>query len=309
MFRLLLVITAAALTLLPPGSVHPQDAAPSDRNAVNSRFVPGDMAADSPVTFPESGALPSKYSPDVATQSIPTEKDYYLFSSPCRSLEQINAIQAEMPNGEFTIPVNDWKHLERTHRALIEGGELHILGLGDSIINDTMRSGWISKLREAYPKARIKATVYVRGGGGCQHYREENRIQDNVVPLAPDLVVIGGISQRDIESIEVVIHELRQAFPTVEILLTSGVFGTVDPRDEQALAQARHSGSAAYGRQLQELATKENCAYLDMTTPWAQYIRSTGLHPHLFYRDVVHANEQGEQILSKILLRFFAPPQ
>ena len=29
------------------------------------------------------------------------------------------------------------------------------------------------------------------------------------------------------------------------------------------------------------------------------------VHPHLFYRDVVHANEYGEQILSKILLEFF----
>jgi hypothetical protein len=42
-----------------------------------------------------------------------------------------------------------------------------------------------------------------------------------------------------------------------------------------------------------------------MTTPWAQYIRSSELHPHLFYRDRVHANESGEQILSKILLSFF----
>ena len=127
------------------------------------------------------------------------------------------------------------------------------------------------------------------------------------MPPAPDLVVIGGISQRDVESIEAVIHQLRDELPSVEILLTSGVFGTTDPRDEEALSKARHSGSADYGRRLQELAAKERCAYLDMTTPWAQYIRSTGLHPHLFYRDVVHANAQGEQILSKILMEFFAP--
>ena len=42
-----------------------------------------------------------------------------------------------------------------------------------------------------------------------------------------------------------------------------------------------------------------------MTTPWAEYIRSAKVHPHLFYRDVVHANEFGEQILGKILLAFF----
>ena len=45
-----------------------------------------------------------------------------------------------------------------------------------------------------------------------------------------------------------------------------------------------------------------------MTTPWAEYIRSSGLHPHRFYRDRVHANEYGEQILSKILMSFFTCP-
>jgi hypothetical protein len=49
--------------------------------------------------------------------------------------------------------------------------------------------------RPSYPKARIRGTVYVRGGGGCQHYKEEGRIARNVVPRKPDLVFIGGISQ------------------------------------------------------------------------------------------------------------------
>jgi hypothetical protein len=52
---------------------------------------------------------------------------------------------------------------------------------------------------------------------------------------------------------------------------------------------------------------QERCAYLDMTTPWAEYMRSSGVHPHRFYRDRVHANEYGEQILSLILMSFFRP--
>ena len=54
------------------------------------------------------------------------------------------------------------------------------------------------------------------------------------------------------------------------------------------------------------MAGDEHCAYLDLTTPWAEYLRSAKVHPHLFYRDVVHANEYGEQVLSKILLAFWA---
>ena len=42
-----------------------------------------------------------------------------------------------------------------------------------------------------------------------------------------------------------------------------------------------------------------------MTSPWAEYLRSSGVHPHRFYRDVVHANEFGEQILSKILIDYW----
>jgi enterochelin esterase family protein len=294
-----------SLCLMLGWSADAQDAAPADRNAINTRARPGDMMADSPVTFPKEGALPARYPPDVRAQDEPAEKDYYIFSSPCRSLVQIAEIQAAMPKGQFTPPAPDWPHLRRTRQLLTQGGELRLLALGDSIVNDTMRSGWVAKLAEAYPKAKIQATVYVRGGGGCQHYRELNRIATYVIPRRPNLVFIGGISQRDTDSIREVIHQLRAGLPEVEILLATGAFGTVDPRDPEALAKAPHSGTGAYGQALGKLAAEEGCAYLDMTTPWAEYIRSAQVHPHLFYRDVVHANEYGEQILSKILMAFW----
>jgi hypothetical protein len=294
--------------LVSPHLAVSQDAALPDRNAINSRARPGNMMADSPVTFPKEGALPARYPPDVREQSEPAEKDYYLFSSPCRSLAQIAEIQAAMPKGEFPPPPAGWPNLQRTRGILTQGGELRLLALGDSIVNDTMRSGWVAKLTEAYPKATIHATVYMRGGGGCQHFKELDRITTNVIPRDPNLVLIGGISQRDMESIREVIHQLRAGLPEVEILLTTGAFGTADPRDPEALAKAPHSGTGAYGQALKTLAAEEKCAYLDMTTPWAEYIRSAKVHPHLFYRDVVHANEYGEQILSKILMAFWTAP-
>ena len=267
-----------------------------------------DMMADSPVTFPEKGCLPSNYPPDVhAGPSKPTEKDYAFFGTPCRSVEQIAKIQADMPAGTFTRPENDWKHLRRTRQILTKGGELRLIAFGDSIVNDTMRSGWVAKLQQAYPKANIRASVYVRGGGGCQHYREENRLERFVIPEKPDLVFIGGISQRSVDDIREVILQLRKALPDLEIVLATGTFGTADPRDPEELAKARHSGTGEYGKELKALADQQKYAYLDMTTPWAEYIRSTGKHPHVFYRDRVHANAQGEQILARILMEFFKP--
>lgn len=267
-----------------------------------------DMMADSPVKFPDKGALPSKNPPDQPWKHwVTPEEGYSIFGTPERSLAQIRKIQAEMAPGEFTPPKPDWTHLGRTRKILTDGGDLHILAVGDSIVSDTMRSGWVALLQEAYPKARIRGTVYVRGGGGCQHYKEEGRVAKNIVPRKPDLVFIGGISQKDTEDIRTVIKQIRAGLPDVEFLLATGTFGSTDPRDAAAMAKARHSGTGPYGEALRKLATEEKCAFLDMTTPWVEYMRSAKVHPHVFYRDRVHANEFGEQILAKILMAFFKP--
>lgn len=274
--------------------------------ALSAPVASADLMADSPVKFPAEGALPSKHPLDEPDrESVPPEKDYYLSRSPERSLAQIARIRAEMPEGRFTPPPHDWAHLRRTRRVLAEGGDLRILAVGDSIVADTMRSGWVADLREAYPRARIEARAYVRGGGGCQHDKEEGRVKKVIAPLKPDLVLLGGISQRDIAGIREVIRQLREALPEVEILLFTGTFGTADPRVPEELEKAPHSGTGEYGRALRKLATEERCAFLDMTTPWAEYLRSAEVHPHRFYRDAVHANEYGEQVLSKILMAFW----
>lgn len=226
-----------------------------------------------------------------------------------RSLAQIRQILAKMPKGEFAPLTNKREHAKQSLQRLTSGGELHILMLGDSIINDTARSGWITLLRDHYPAAKIRGTIYVRGGGNCGHFQAEERVRKHILPLRPDLVIIGGISQRDIASIQEVIRQIRAGLPDCEFLLTTGVFGTADPRSAEAMAKARHSGTGLYGAELQNLAEAERCAYLDMTTPWVQYIQSSGLHPHAFYRDAVHANEYGEQILAKILLRWWTMPE
>jgi alpha-L-fucosidase len=53
-----------------------QDAAPADRNAINARAHPGNMMADSPVTSPKEGVLPSKYAPDVHVRDEPAEPTF-----------------------------------------------------------------------------------------------------------------------------------------------------------------------------------------------------------------------------------------
>jgi len=328
--RNVVLVVVATLGL---GAACGQDAAPEDRSAVNS---PGDlsgMAADSPVTFPPQGPLPPTHPPDVPQPARPSEEGVFVFESlplvppaegtplakyPGRSPEQVAAIQGTLPHGEFTPPPQAWDRLPRTRRALAAGGELTIVALGDSIVNDTMRSGWLAGLRRRYPRTTIRGFVCVRGGGGCHFFGEDGRIARYVLPLEPDLVIIGGISRGDrtrpdgslqragIAPIRDVIVQIRAARPDTDILLTTGAFSSVDPRSDEALAAASHSATSPEGRALRALADETCCGFLDMTTPWSEYIRSSGLHPHRFYRDRVHANEHGEQILARILLAFFA---
>lgn len=306
MFARLVVLVALVLATAPGQDTAP---APADGVPAHRRATPGDMMADSPVRFPEKGALPSAFPPDLKTESFDAGEDgYYLFSSPPRSLAQVRQIQAAMPDGRFSVPPNDWRHLGRTRRLLTAGGSLHIMAIGDSIVNDTMRSGWVSLLREDYPRAAITATVYVRGGGGCQHFSKDGRLAKHVIPREPDLVFIGGISQEGVGDIGRVIDEIRGAVPECEFLLGTGAFGTSDPRHAGTLAAARHSGTGGYGQALRKLAEEKRCAYLDFTGPWAEYLNSSRQHPHRFYRDAVHANAFGEQVLAKILRAFWTAP-
>jgi lysophospholipase L1-like esterase len=285
--------------------VSPAFAATAVATLVLAAVAHGDLMKDSPVTFPEKGALPSKNPPDVRTWHETPEPEYSMFGTPQRSPGQIATIRAEMTKGEFTPPAPYWTHLARTRRVLREGGDLHVMAVGDSIVNDTMRSGWLVDLAAAYPKAQIRGTVYVRGGGGCQHYREEGRVAKHIVPRKPDLVLIGGISQKNVDDIREVIRQLRAGLPEVEFLLFTSGFGAADPRDDAELAKLRDP--AGYAASLNALAVAERCAFLDMRTPWIEAMRSAGVHPHTFYRDRVHANEFGEQVLAMIMMEFWKP--
>ena len=65
-----------------------------------SLFLANALAAtakDSPVTFPASGALPSKFLPDIPAKCFgPVEEGDYLFSTPERWLKQIGQILAKI---------------------------------------------------------------------------------------------------------------------------------------------------------------------------------------------------------------------
>jgi hypothetical protein len=226
-----------------------------------------------------------------------------------RTLEQIERVYSEMPPVRYSPPAKRWKGLPRTRKLLAGGGTVRVVMLGDSIVNDTSRSCWNLLLEKRYPECKIEKVTCVRGSTGCWWYRQPPRVQKFVLDHKPDLVIIGGISQRgDIDSIREVIRQIR-AVSRTDILLMTGAFGNVDPRDDKQwrrITDREHYSE--YRKGLEQLAREMSAAFLDMEAAWAAYIRESGKDLDWFKRDPIHANERGEQILGRILESYLSLP-
>jgi hypothetical protein len=223
-----------------------------------------------------------------------------------RTLEQIDKIYSQIPPVRYNPPANRWKNLPFTKKLLSGGGTFRVVMLGDSIVNDTSRSCWNLLVEKRYPKCKIEKTTSVRGSTGCWWYKEPGRVKKFVLDQKPALVIIGGISNRDdIDSIRDVIHQIKAESDT-DILLMTGAFGSVDPRDDkqwQKISDPNHFSE--YRKGLELLARETGAAFLDMEAAWANYIRESGKELDWFKRDPIHANERGEQILGHILESYF----
>ena len=76
-----------------------------------------------------------------------------------------------------------------------------------------------------YPKCKIEKVTSARGSTGCWWYKLDNHVEEYVLRHKPDLLMIGGISQReDVDSIREVIRQVR-AKQSPEILLMTPAFG------------------------------------------------------------------------------------
>lgn len=226
-----------------------------------------------------------------------------------RTLAQIDNIYSQIPPVRYNPPTDRWKSLPRTSEYLSKGGTFRVIMLGDSIVNDTSRSCWNLLIERRYPKCKIEKITSVRGSTGCWWYKETGRVKKFVLDHEPALVIIGGISHRgDVDSIREVARQIKASSNT-DILLMTGAFGSVDPRDDkqwQRISDPNHFSE--YRKGLELLAHDTGAAFLDMEAAWARYIRNSGKDLDWFKRDPIHANERGEQILGHILDSYFTLP-
>ena len=226
------------------------------------------------------------------------------------TLADIDRVWKDMDPIKYVPPEDRHGNLTKTMKRLRDGDKLNIVALGDSIIADTCRSKFWLLMERYYPKCKVSCACSVRSATGCWWYKDDNRVESWVFSHKPDLVVIGGVSQRDdIDAIRSVIRQIRAKDPEMEILLLTPVFG-IEGQSKDAgwnvgwdynPEKAEHP----FRRDMKRLAEEEKCAFFDINAPWRQYILDSGKDMGYFHRDLVHANTRGEQLVGHLLERWF----
>lgn len=205
--------------------------------------------------------------------------------------ELCDELYATIPPLSYVPLKNRFKLLPKTLGAFKTGGELRVVMLGDSIVNDTFNSNFQVLIKRNYPRSNIKWICSVRGSTGCWFYQEQENFQEYVIDLKPDILIIGGISQNDdIAAIEKVVNMTRQQLDC-EIALASAPFGK-----EEKIEQDNR-----FAQRERLLAEKMNIEFIDIRKEWIEYLQNCKKTMRFFYRDVIHGNDRGKQIVGRIL--------
>jgi lysophospholipase L1-like esterase len=225
------------------------------------------------------------------------------------TLERIDAIYAAMDPIRYQPPAGRLANIPQTMRKLRDGGELRMVLLGDSIMGNTSASSFELLLMRDYPKCKIVKIASLRSSTGCTYYREDNRVEDYVLKHNPDLLVIGGISNRgDAEAVRSVIRQVRARKPDTEVLLLTPVFGAMRDEHIRTFTREIDTTKSNFRFNMQRVAAEEKCAFFDMTGPWWTYIQESGKTYGWFMGDAVHANARGCQIIGRLLEVWFKEP-
>ncbi len=198
-------------------------------------------------------------------------------------------------------------------RERLRAGQiLRVALVGDSIMNDLANSTCDALLRRRFPKSSIEIINAVGGGTGADDWlndaettwpRHDLDLNAAVIRTLPDLVIIGGISngkswRSDIAQLVSRIRDesysLRGSSP--DFLLVSGAFGS-------------GKDSLDYELGLSDLASEMGCGFLPLRSITESYFESAAKSHYPkshFYRDDIHANHRGKQLLGRILLTFFS---
>jgi lysophospholipase L1-like esterase len=217
---------------------------------------------------------------------------------------------------------NRFQYLPSTLRRLLIGDDLQVVALGDSIVGDTfgpqyagvgyhLGTAWGVEQVASTFKTNIYAGVSVLGSTGAWYYRLPGNVQTYVLAYQPDLVVIGGISNRnDIDAIRDVIVQIRAANPATEFILMTGAVNLQSMPTSSLLVL--NASDDSYEARLSRLADEVGAAFINMRGSYDEFVIEANravpsVDQAYFQRDPIHANDRGRAILREMFTSFFRP--
>jgi len=235
-----------------------------------------------------------------------------------------DSLYAKLPQLDFVPPADAFAKLPRTAAALKSGAPWRVVMLGDSIQNDSFNSIFQALVKRDFPKSNLDFTISVRGSTGCWHYQEPAHFQDYVARHKPDLLLIGGISNRvggedDAANREAIRRVIRQAQALgCEVALLSPPH-SVDWRPADSAASGAPLPVATWTEETRDpkgerrlvwtpyrdIARECGITFWNLTVPTADAIAASRKPHGWFNRDYVHNNDRGKQLIGRVLQRHF----
>jgi len=280
---------------------------------------------------------------DVRIEPVSDRMDVAAWADRVWSQRFYSSDLVEPPQINGFISSEQQSRLARTLSKLQAGQPVRIVLVGDSIVSDLSNSALDVLLERAFPGASVSVITAVGRGTGMVQWNPSNstypfisssfnggalNFNEAIVEQEPDLVILGGIStpanQFGYTAFQSIIDKLRSKSLVdrlgyqPDILIASGAFGPVaaswDPDAKLTEFQNGYRGN------LLQIANANNVGFFDLAGSWGNYMLgalnssdplaiNSLLSRESYWRDNVHANAYGKQILGRSLVDYLGRAQ
>lgn len=190
-------------------------------------------------------------------------------------------------------------NIQRTMRLLATStpakpNRVKILFYGQSITRQDWWKAVEADLRRRYPSARL--TVENRAIGGFAADRLKRTVVHDVFPSYPDLIVLhdyGG--EPDYEEL---IRTIRANVASEVLVQSDHVVWTGAPGELQPRGEVWHDAHVGW---LRSLAERYRMGFVDVRTPWHEYLAKNALPASALLVDGVHLNAKGCDLMASLI--------
>jgi hypothetical protein len=203
-----------------------------------------------------------------------------------------------LPPLEVQPPPLPWDRLKDLRRRLTEAGEIRWVALGDSLSNDLLNGQGHLWIEDMCPGLRLRI-IHANGPEKfANKYNNEAVLQRLVYRHRPEVLMVGGLSHMGQEdAVREIIARTRAACGDLDAL-----FVNVDG----GFTQDQEPGKKAdYLARLADYGASDRFAVMDLSAPWADYVRRSGRSHASFMRDHQHVNDGGKAILGRLFAAHF----